>query len=184
MLARPGLLRIAKETGDTVFLTVRANNNSICAEREIGDFPIKTLVVEVGDLRPLGIGSGSLAILSALPDAEIQRLLVHNAQALKAFPRFNRDEMLQHIAATRTRSYSLIDGQLVAGMSAIGVVIRDPAGQAIAAISVASIAPRLEGTRLDSIVDLVRGEAAQLEQTLIATQRRLPEQAMRARAAA
>ena len=67
-LCRPTLMRIADDVGDTVFLMVRRGDEATCADRISGHYPIKTFVVDVGTRRPLGIGAGSMAILSALPE--------------------------------------------------------------------------------------------------------------------
>ena len=37
--------------------------DAVCIDRRLGSYPVKTLTVEVGTKRPLGIGAGSLAIL-------------------------------------------------------------------------------------------------------------------------
>ena len=60
--------RLAERTQDTVFLSARDRDEAVCLERVIGDYPIKTLTLSIGDRRPLGVGAGSLALLSALSD--------------------------------------------------------------------------------------------------------------------
>src|SRR3989304_4526478 len=64
---RPSLHRIAEKTGDTVFLTARSGNDSVCIDRKEGSFPIKTFTLEVGARRPLGAGAGGPAALMLLP---------------------------------------------------------------------------------------------------------------------
>ncbi|MBU2409598.1 MAG: helix-turn-helix domain-containing protein, partial [Gammaproteobacteria bacterium] len=59
-LAQPCMLALAQETGDTVYLSLRSGDSSLCVARELGTFPIRTLTLEVGDYRPLGLGAGSL----------------------------------------------------------------------------------------------------------------------------
>ena len=71
-ICHPALARIADATGDTVFLTQRSGLDAVCLDRREGTFPIKTFTLEVGMRRPLGVGTGSLAILSALPEEDIQ----------------------------------------------------------------------------------------------------------------
>ena len=63
-ICHPALTRIAEATGDTVFLTHRSGLDSVCLDRREGTFPIKTFTLEIGMRRPLGVGTGSLAILS------------------------------------------------------------------------------------------------------------------------
>jgi hypothetical protein len=68
-LCADALDRVAAETGDTAFLIIRSGDDSLCVDRREGAFPIKTFTVDVGVRRPLGVGAGSLAILTALPEA-------------------------------------------------------------------------------------------------------------------
>jgi DNA-binding IclR family transcriptional regulator len=70
-LAKPFLLRLAEETEDTIYASVREGGAAVCVAREIGAFPIRNLSLEVGHLRPLGVGSGSLALFAFLPDDDI-----------------------------------------------------------------------------------------------------------------
>src|SRR5215208_7421692 len=67
-ICNPAMNRIAEATGDTVFLTQRSGLDAVCVDRHEGTFPIKTFTLEIGMRRPLGVGTGSLAILSALQD--------------------------------------------------------------------------------------------------------------------
>ena len=72
------MARIAEATGDTVFLTQRSGLDAVCVDRQEGTFPIKTFTLEIGMRRPLGVGTGSLAILSALSEEEIQAIVNSN----------------------------------------------------------------------------------------------------------
>ena len=70
--ARPSLQRLAQKTGDTAFASILEGTAAICVAREVGDFPIRTLTLSVGDRRPLGVGAGSLALLASLSDDAIE----------------------------------------------------------------------------------------------------------------
>src|SRR5262245_34911885 len=74
-LAKPFLLRLAEQTQDTIYASVREGGAAVCVAREIGAFPIRTLSLEVGHLRPLGVGSGSLALFAFLTDDEIAGII-------------------------------------------------------------------------------------------------------------
>ena len=75
--------RIAERTGDTVFLNVRSGPDVLCIDRKEGTFPIKTLIIEVGNRRPLGVGAGGIALLMPLPDEELERVVSANEARLK-----------------------------------------------------------------------------------------------------
>src|ERR687892_968306 len=84
-ICHPAMNRIAEATGDTVFLTQRSGLDSVCVDRHEGTFPIKTFTLEIGMRRPLGVGTGSLAILSALPDEEVRHIVTANAPRLPEY---------------------------------------------------------------------------------------------------
>src|SRR5512139_992341 len=82
-ICHPALTRIAEATGDTVFLTQRSGLDSVCIDRHEGTFPIKTFTLEVGMRRPLGVGTGSLSILAALPEEEFRSIIASNEPRLQ-----------------------------------------------------------------------------------------------------
>ena len=63
--------KMARQSGDTVFLMVRSGDHALCLHREEGSYPIKAFVVEPGSRRLLGVSSVGIAVLARLPDAEV-----------------------------------------------------------------------------------------------------------------
>lgn len=165
-LARPALLRLARETGDTVFVSVREGLDALCLERQVGDFPIKTLTLEAGDRRPLGVGAGSLALLAFLPGEEVAEIVASNAPRLAGYPGFGLDQLGKLVAETRSQGYSFNEGRIVSAMCAVGVPVFDPRGRVAAAISVAAIRERMQDERLIWIVGLLKNEAERLTRRL------------------
>jgi DNA-binding IclR family transcriptional regulator len=162
-MADGALARLAATTGDTVFASVREGLAAICIGRAIGHFPIRTLTLDVGDRRPLGVGAGSLALLAALPDAEIATVLDRNAVWLKDFDGFTADVVTRLVARTRAEGYAFNDGLIVPAMKAIAVTVHDAEGRPLFALSLAAIRDRMTPDRLGSLVEQLRSEAAALE---------------------
>jgi DNA-binding IclR family transcriptional regulator len=165
-LASNALGRLSQRTQDTIYLSLRSGDETVCIERREGSFPIKTLTLRLGDRRPLGVGAGALAIMAFLPDEEIDRVV--GAQAAE-MSRFGIDEMTLRdmIANARKLGYALNDERLIPGMSAVGVPIRRPNGQPFAALSVAAISSRLQSPRRDTIVASLKQEAERVEADLL-----------------
>jgi DNA-binding IclR family transcriptional regulator len=161
-LAKPYLLRLAEETEDTVYASVREGGAAVCVAREIGAFPIRTLSLDVGHLRPLGVGSGSLALFAFLPDDEIAALIDKNAAWFARYPGHSRKELLAKVAATRQRGYSLVEGRIVPGMNAMGVPLLDEKSRPVAALSLAAITDRVTGSRIPRLARALAREAAEL----------------------
>jgi DNA-binding IclR family transcriptional regulator len=159
-LARPSLATLAEQTGDTVFLSIVDRYEAVCVDRQVGSFPIRTLTLNVGDRRPLGTGSGSLALLAALPDDEVRQALEVNASRHVTFPGYDVSEIYRLVAETRSNGYAFNNGRIVSGMSAVAVAAVGADGKPAAALSVAAIADRMNADRRKQIVDLLQREAS------------------------
>jgi DNA-binding IclR family transcriptional regulator len=165
-LAQSALDRVAAETGDTVYVSAPEGPAAICLGRATGAFPIRTLTLDVGDRRPLGVGGGSLALLAGMSDAHVERALARNAEWLHAFPGYTPELLRELVAETRKLGYALNQGRVVPGMSSVGVAVRGKSGAPIASLSIAAIADRLHGDRVALLVGLLRREAEVLERAL------------------
>ncbi len=53
---RFALEKIERETEDTVFLLIRSGNDALCIDRIEGTYSIRTIPIDIGSRRPLGIG--------------------------------------------------------------------------------------------------------------------------------
>ncbi|WP_244644620.1 IclR family transcriptional regulator [Azorhizobium oxalatiphilum] len=186
-LSLDNLTRLAQESGDCAFLSVPRDSYVVCLHREEGPFPIRTHVLKAGDRHPMGIGAGSLAILAALPDAEIDRIFASNTQALiKDYPAYSEALLRGCVADARQRGYALNPGILMPGSWGIGVPVMGPDGTPAGALSIAAIESRLGDERRQELVPILRREAQLLEAALRRPSSRpdVPSNSPRARLAA
>jgi DNA-binding IclR family transcriptional regulator len=153
------LVRIARRCCDTVFASVREGTAAICVAREVGSFPIRTLTLDIGDRRPLGVGAGSLALLASIPDSTAKDIIDRNQAWLADFQRFSPAELWRLVERTRKLGYALNEGRIVSGMSAIGVPVLDGRGELIASLSIAAIKDRMGPERIPELVQLLKDEA-------------------------
>ncbi|MCB8821073.1 IclR family transcriptional regulator [Microvirga rosea] len=161
------LVRLSQTTGDTAFLSVPRDLYSICVHREEGPYPIRVHALHAGDRHPLGIGAGSLAILAALPDNEIDDILTTNAEVLiEKYPPFSPSLLRQLVRDTRDRGYALNPGMLLSDSWAIGVAIRGLDRRPVGALSIAATESRLNEARQREIAPLLKKEAAWIEARL------------------
>jgi DNA-binding IclR family transcriptional regulator len=161
------LVRLSQETGDTAFLSVPRDVSSICVHREEGPYPIRVHALHAGDRHPLGVGAGSLAILAALPDKEVEDILAANAPVLaERYPPFSPEVLRRLVRETRARGYSINPGMILADSWAIGVPILAPDGRPVGALSIAATESRLGEERRRDLVPLLRREAAWIENRL------------------
>ncbi|MDX2224024.1 MAG: IclR family transcriptional regulator [Rhodospirillaceae bacterium] len=168
---------IAARTQDTVYLSARAGNQAVCLARVSGNHPIKIFAMDVGDRSPLGAGAGSIALLAALPEPEMRRIVRDNARLARQHPGLEENALLATLDQARKQGYVRTDGRVVEGISAIAVPVVASNGLPIAAISLATITDRLPPRRESELVDFLRDHAQRLaeriEDTLGSLSRRM-----------
>lgn len=152
---RTRLEEIAKRSGDTVLLSVRSQNDAVCVLRVEGAFPIRTMIIDVGSIRPLGAGAGSLALLAWLPDQQVERIITLHAAA---YPKLSiqAEQVRTLVKQSRKLGYALNDGLMLKGISGLGIPISDTAGNIVAAISITAISSRMKEPRARELVAMVR----------------------------
>lgn len=155
---RPLMQRLARMSGDTVFLVMRQGDHSLCLLREEGPFPVKVFTTDAGGRRLLGLGAGGLALMAQLADDEVERIYERNA-AEYAQADFTRERLLQAVRQTRQRGWSDIVDTLTVGVSGVGATFHaSPA--TLAAISFGAITPRLPPERKQELAQLLLSQQA------------------------
>jgi DNA-binding IclR family transcriptional regulator len=163
--AAPALDRLSEQVGDAVFLSVRSGNDSICADRRIGSYPIQVLSIAIGSRRPLGVSQGGRVILAFLPERIAQEVIAANVTRYSRYeitPRI----LVENMNTARTRGYICSDGVTVKGTRVIAVPVLDVAGMAVAAISVIAIRHRLPANRVPAVVESLKVAAKEISQVL------------------
>lgn len=172
---RHGLLELSLEslrslsdiTMDTGFLSVRRGNYAVCLHREEGTYPVRTHALQVGNQHPLGIGAGSLAMLSSLDDDEVETVLTANRKVLETqYAYYPLEQIRDDIAAARLQGYALNPGRIVAGSWGLGLAIRFPDGRIAGALSLAAIDSRMNAGRQPELVRQLRTEVERVESKL------------------
>ncbi len=157
-LCGPSLLRIAEKTGDTVFLSVRSGHDSVCIDRKEGAFPIRTLTLDIGTRRPLGIGAGGIALLMKLSDNEVNEILAINSHRLGQFAGIDVAALRPMIERARQLGYALNDRQVTPGAISVGLPLPNRFGPPVAAISVGAISSRMGSARRRQLAGVLRQE--------------------------
>jgi DNA-binding IclR family transcriptional regulator len=157
---------LAEETGDTVFVCARSGFEAVCIDRRTGAYPIKVLTVEVGTRRPLGVGAGGLAILAALPSAESTGIVETVAERLAEHGRASAGQVRHAVREARRIGYSVSRGFVSDCVRAVGVAVRDRAGQPVASLGVAAITSRITDARIESLGKALLRERGRIESRL------------------
>lgn len=168
-LALASLRRLSDMTQDTSFFSVRRDRFAVCLHREEGTWPVRTHALQAGDQHPLGIGAGSLAMLAALGDDEVEAMIEANRSILaESYPSYTPASLRTDVAQARAQGFSLNPGRIVASSWGIGVAVRFPDRRVAGALSIAAIDARMRPQRQEELAVQLRHEAKQVEQRLAA----------------
>jgi DNA-binding IclR family transcriptional regulator len=159
---RPALERIAEKTGDTCHLVIRSGNDAMCIDRVIGKYPVQVLTLEVGERRPLGIGASALAILSSLPEGEIEPILHANRPGYRSYKNRKVADVARAVESSRHMGHAVSDRVVNSETAGVGVAVKDSDHRVIAAISVAGITQRMGKKRQKEIAALIKSEISVL----------------------
>jgi DNA-binding IclR family transcriptional regulator len=161
------LARLADACGDTTFLSIRRDTLAVCVLRDEGNYPLKTHALLPGDRHPLGIGAGSLAMLSALPDEEVHACLEHNGALIAdRYPQYGTDVIRGLVVEARKQGYALNPGLLVPGSWGMGAPLLDKQGRVLGALSIAAVESRMDHGRQQDLARLLLREVQRLQNLL------------------
>lgn len=157
---RRAMKSLARITGDTVFLIMRQGDHGLCLHRELGDHPIKALVIDVGERRLLGIGTGGLLLLSHLPGDEVLEIYRRNEKRYRDagmdLAMLNAD-----IQAVRQLGYAVVRDRISVGVAGVGCSAEVGPGT-LAAVSIATVSARMSPQRVRTLAGLLQSELAQV----------------------
>ncbi|HET7160645.1 MAG TPA: IclR family transcriptional regulator [Burkholderiales bacterium] len=164
-ICHPAMMRIAEATGDTVFLTQRSGLDTVCLDRQEGAFPIKTFTLEIGMRRPLGVGTGSLAILSALSDEEVKHVIASNAPRLAEYG-LTTTSLYAQVKRAQKLGYAVREMPTLAGVRSVGQALYNQSAVPFAALSISAIASRMSEKRVTELGTLLKNEKRLVEKQL------------------
>lgn len=165
-LCRPVLLRLAGETGDTVFLMARSGLNVVCVDRQEGSYMLDSLTGHVGGQIPMGVGPASQAIMAFLPEDEAEAIIEANNALYARYHDLTADKVRNSLPQIRAQHYALDHGDLVAGISALAVPILPQKRDAVASIAINMTSARLAPERLNALLELLRAQVARIEDAI------------------
>ncbi|MDP8920502.1 MAG: IclR family transcriptional regulator [Pseudomonadota bacterium] len=163
-LSLESLRNLSEATMDTSFVSVRRGNYAVCLHREEGTYPVRTHALQAGNQHPLGIGAGSLAMLAALDDSEIERVLAANRKVLEIqYANYSVEQIWDDVARARDQGYALNPGRIFAGSWGMGAAIMFPDGRVAGALSIAAIDSRMTAARQPELAHRMKSEVERIE---------------------
>jgi DNA-binding IclR family transcriptional regulator len=165
-VARDSVGALAAATGESAFLSARRGDETVCLLREEGAFPIRSFVLYEGVRFPLGVASAGLAILSFLPDAQVDEYLAGTDLTAAFGPAHSADAVRARVRATRATGYAVNPGLLVEGSWGMGAAVFDRAGRPAWALSLTGVESRFSPERQPELGRLLLDHAHRISQQL------------------
>lgn len=130
-LARPFLERLSSELQETVDLSVAKKTQLVFIDQVIGSQRLRT-VSAVGETFPLHCTANGKAYLAQLSDQAIEKLIgrTYEQRTPKTLTRI--ETLLEDVATARRTGVAYDREEHTLGISAAGVALRDPLGNAVA----------------------------------------------------
>jgi len=155
--ALPVMERIHEQTEETVFLCIRRGHEAVCIERIDGRW-VRSMALRLGGSLPLHIGGAPRALLAWEPRA------VWDEYAASAA--VDPTELVADLERVRSRGFSISDGDVVAGMAAVGAPIFDHRGRICASLSISGPRPTILEANARTIQALMVEGAAEVSHAL------------------
>ncbi|WP_300682929.1 IclR family transcriptional regulator [Nocardioides sp.] len=163
--ALPFVRRLAAQTSESAFYSVWRSNESVCLVQEEGTYPLRSHVLREGIRFPLGVASAGLAVLSFLPETEIETYLTQ--ADLSAFgPEHGVDALRARIDQTRRQGYAVNPGLIVEGSWGMAAAVVDERDRPVGALSVTGVEQRFSPDRQPDLGRLLMSAAHELSLAL------------------
>jgi DNA-binding IclR family transcriptional regulator len=148
-IARSQVETLAREVGEKIRLTAIQDDFCVLLYREMGDHPLMTSA-QIGNRRHLHQLAAGKAMLAALPDDEVDRIVARRGLPGRT-PNTITDEqaLFEELETIRDRGYAFNRSESIEGLNAVGAAFRDEDGWPLGALSISGPANRLQGDLLE-----------------------------------
>lgn len=157
---------LAHETGESVFLSARRGDETVCVLSREGSFPLRSHVLHEGIRFPLGVASAGLVILSHLPARELDGYFARSDLQSQWGEVHSEASVRERVASTQITGYALNPGLIVEGSWGIGAAVFDRHDQPAWALSLTGVETRFRPTRVAELGALLLDQAHRLSQRL------------------
>lgn len=165
-LAADSVRALARETGESAFLSARRGDETVCLIREEGSFPLRSFVLSEGVRFPLGVATAGLAMLSFLPDDDVADFFSRRDLSQDWGAEHSRSLVTSRIALTRQTGWALNPGLILEGSWGMGAAIFDVAGNPAWALSITGVESRYGADRRPELGRLLLDHAHEVTQKL------------------
>jgi DNA-binding IclR family transcriptional regulator len=153
---------LARESGESAFLSARRGDETVCVYAQEGSFPLRSHVLHVGIRFPLGVASAGLAILSHLPEREADDFFSRVSPEINWGSAHSESMIRERMISTRATGYAVNPALLVEGSWGIGAAVFDRYGQPAWALSLTGVETRFRPDRRPVLGEMLLAQAHRL----------------------
>jgi IclR family transcriptional regulator, KDG regulon repressor len=156
--AKPWLMTLREQTGETVDLSVLDHGGVVCVNF-LESKKVNRISSGIGMRKPVHCTAEGKALIAFQSAATIERVI--GARLERRTPRTLIDPgaLKEELAAVRARGYATEDEEYELGVRSIAAPIRDDTGNSVASVGVAGPTQRLTKTRLQGLARYVTDAA-------------------------
>lgn len=157
---------LATRTGDTAYLMLRRGDEMLCVARAEGATPIRTYVIEVGALRPIGATISGISLLAALRDDEVEVILRRTTTAMASFRNGTPQYARRQIECVRRDGFCFSDNVFIEGATGISAAVPATDGPPCLAVAMSAIPSRIPKSRVKPLAQDVMRTCAEMAAVL------------------
>lgn len=154
-LARPYLRRLMEVTGETANIFVESGGEVICMAQVESRHTMRAITQVGGRVKMHWSGAGK-ALLAAMPDERVARILAEHGQP-RATPQTltTPEALMANLATIRTRRFAHDAEEFTDGLRCLGVALFNELGRPVAALSISGPTARVTPARLPALEELL-----------------------------
>jgi DNA-binding IclR family transcriptional regulator len=161
---RPAVTEVAAATQQSSYLMIRAGFDAICVDMHEGTGFVQTLTGGVGGRVPLGVGPGTISILTLLDLPLVDSILEQNEPRFGLYNRADMGKVQRELQRARELGFSYDIGETYPDAGGVAVPIRTSRGITAAAVSIAIPASLLSPARAHEISEIISNAIRRCEQ--------------------
>ena len=150
--AKPEMERLAGVTGESIFLTVRHEDRSVCIQSAEGKHRVR-LTQRIGAALPLHAGAAARISLAYMAEPERQRMIKSlELRALGPGTITERSALERAARLVRSKEYAVSREEVDAGSSGVAVPVFSQGGEVVAALACGGPVYRLTEKKIRELV--------------------------------
>lgn len=159
---RPALRALGAQSGACALFFVGSGPDLVCVEMQAGRRPSAYGPGDLGSRRPIGVGAVGIAYLAALPDPEIEAIVLHTVRRLEMDPEAAVRGIRDAIVQARADGYALAE-DIAVGFLTLAMSVHGCGSRPEAVLALNGPARLFSGGRAARLVAALADQVRQIE---------------------